>query len=183
MIGNSAPSAATIRSRGPLKNTAPNPDRSWRAAGRKLCWSPAAPPASGYESPSRWPKMKRSVTMVNALSSTLFSLIGPVSNEPVTVCFAAKPIPCLLPPSQSSAVAPRLLYAQSSVEFHAQLSVLTQIRDSAWCQLKGANPADIGSISFCKVWDSVAPLAQLLSSESAVSRAELCEDAAFQADS
>lgn len=41
------------------------------------------------------------------------------------------------------------------------------------------NPSDIGSISFCMDWDSVAPLVQQLSSESAVSRLGLRKDAAF----
>lgn len=54
-----------------------------------------------------------------------------------------------------------------------QICVLVRSREIA-------NPGDIGSISLCGDWDSVAPLAGLLSSESAVSRVELCTDAACQ---
>lgn len=74
------------------------PDQSWRTtAGRKLCWSLAAPPASGYGSPLRSPGMKRSVTMVNAPSFTMFfKKIWPIPSTSTTVWFAWSPVVCLL---------------------------------------------------------------------------------------
>lgn len=126
------------------------PDRSWRTAGRKLCWSPAAPPASGYESPSCWPKMKRSVTMVNAPSSTLFIW----SNLWVATlqCWASYgfrfPCKALLQLRQFSVT--------HKVRFRAQRCVL--MRRFCAAPIEISNPGDIGYISLCKDWDSVAPL-------------------------
>lgn len=66
-----APSSAT-QPRNTALRAERKADRSWRAAGRKLSSSPAAPPASAYELQSLWPKMRRCGTRVKELYCCTF---------------------------------------------------------------------------------------------------------------
>lgn len=104
------------------KHGGPNPDESWRTAGRKLCWSPAAPPASGYGSPSRWPKMKRSVTMVK-MRFLLHCFFNRSLSATDSTVRHREPVSVFTFSCEDASIAPELFYAQSSVEFHARLSV------------------------------------------------------------
>ncbi len=112
----------------------------------------------------------------------IVSLIGPISSKPIIVWFAWKPMPCLLSPAQ-------LCYYTKPplrTKFGWVSCATLRLNANKWFSVVSteiANPGDIGSISFCQDWDSVAPLVQLLSSESAVSRVGLCKDAACQAES
>lgn len=120
------------------------PDQSWRTtAGRKLCWSLAAPPASGYGSPLRWPEMKRSVTMVNAPSSRMF-----LSSDLLLALSASLGVAfCVYAAMQSRSGAPRLLYAQRSAEFELSafsLNVNTWIGE---VPRERSGPARIGCVS------------------------------------
>lgn len=111
----------------------------------------------------------------------IVSLIGPISSKPTIVWFAWKPIPCLLSPA-------KLYYCTKPplrTKFGWVSCAALSLNANKWLSVVSteiANPCDIGSISFCQHWDSVSPLVQPLSSESAVCRVGLCEDAACQAE-
>lgn len=112
----------------------------------------------------------------------IVSLIEPISSKPIIVRLAWKTIPCLLFPA-------KLCYCTKPplrTKFGWVSCATLRLNANKWFRavpVALANPNGIGSISFCTDWDPVAHLAQLLSFESAVSRAGLCKDAACQAES
>lgn len=112
----------------------------------------------------------------------IVSLIEPISSKPIILWFAWKTIPCLLFPA-------KLCYCTKlplRTKFGWVSCATLRLNANEWFRVVSieiANPSDIGSISFCKDWDSVSPLVRLLSFESAVSRVGLCKDAACQAES